>query len=318
MGHLDGRLPIYSVLHRILYVGAMAMNELVLSMPDALEKFLRLSVADGDARVRTIEAYRQSIGYYIEWCRYSEIDPISATHDDLLKYRSVLVQKYKRATIRLRLCSVRLLYKSLCRWAGRADDPSAGVRAPKSKEDSRSNILSKSLSPEQARILLSSLGDSRDDKMIRLMLTQGIRVGEIVALRSDDLSPDRSHISIPGKGGKRRTLVLNYQCREDVADAKSGPLFSRRGGGHLSVRSVERAVNSKLMSLGMKEYGKSAHSLRHAYALCSVLGGAGREALADSMGHSSISVTDVYCRAAAAYQGNPSDAALSVMGETKS
>ena len=81
----------------------------------------------------------------------------------------------------------------------------------------------------------------------------------------------------------------------------------------MTVRSVERAVNKALEAVGAKVPGRSCHSLRHFYGIAAVMGGAGREALADSMGHAQISTQDVYCRAAAQYQGNPSDAVMKTL-----
>lgn len=284
------------------------MSKLAIVAASSLEKFLRLSVADGDARPRTVQAYNDSIRYYGAWAAGGGIDPMTATHDDVLAYRTYLIGRYKRATIRLRLTSVRLLYRAIARWGGRRDNPADGVRAPKQKEAAASLVLARAVSPDQARDLLTAAGYGRDGAMVRLMLLHGLRAGEVSQLTLDDLSPARDRLSVPGKGGKRRTLILSYRCRQDLAGAGPGPLFPRRGGGTLSVRSIERAVNKALAAVGAKEHGKSAHSLRHGFGILSAMGGANVVAIGESLGHADLKTTGVYTRAAAAYLENPSDA----------
>ena len=63
--------------------------------------------------------------------------------------------------------------------------------------------------------------------------------------------------------------------------------------------------------------GRGAHALRHTYATMSVLGGAHREALGQSMGHSSLATTDIYIRASAQYQDNPAVKALEFLQNQK-
>ncbi len=284
-------------------------SEITLTESDPFEKFLRLSVADGDARPRTVKAYREAIAYYATWAGSVTVNPATAGHDQVLAYREYLISAgYARATIRLRLTAVRLLYRALARWGGRKDNPADGVRAPRHQEGESSMVLNRSVTPASAKALLAGAGDDRDGAMVRLMILHGLRAGEVSALTLDDLSPARDRLRVPGKGGKVRTLILSYRCRRDFATVKPGPLFPRRGGGTLSVRSIERAVNKALSAVGAKEPGKSAHSLRHGFGLLSAMGGASVVAIGESMGHADLKTTGVYTRAAAAYMENPSEA----------
>lgn len=279
-----------------------------LTMPDALEKFLRLSTADGDARPRTVQAYREALHLFGAWCQPAGVDPLTATHENVLLYRQYLISKYRRNTIRLRLTAVRLLYRAMARWGGRRDNPAEGVRAPKEKEGAASSVLNRAVSPDQAKALLAAAGEGRDGAMVRLMLLHGLRVAEVSRVNFEDLSPDGSQLSVQGKGGKRRTLILSYRCRRDLDTGRPGPVFQRRGGGALTVRSIERAVDKALVAVGAKEAGKSAHSLRHACAIAAVMGGARSEAISEMLGHSDPKTTATYTRAAWAYQENPTDA----------
>lgn len=280
-----------------------------LVVEDHFEKFLRLSAANGDARPRTIKAYKEAIRYYATWAGTVTLNPAEAGHENILAYRSYLIAAgYARSTIRLRLTAVRLFYRALSRWGSRRDNPAEGVRAPRAQEGASSAVLSRAVSPEKAKVIIAGAGNDRDGAMVRLMLLHGLRAGEVSRLTDKDLSPDGDRLRVPGKGGKIRTLILSYRCRADLAAPKPGYLFQRRGGGSLSVRSIERAVNKQLELAGAKEPGKSCHSLRHACAIAAVMGGARPEAISEMLGHSDPKTTFIYTRAASQHVEKASDA----------
>lgn len=287
----------------------MTTQPAVISTEDSFEKLLRLSVADGDARPRTIVAYREAIRYYAAWAGTVTLNPAEAGHEHILAYRSAMIAAgYARSTIRLRLTAVRLFYRALARWGGRRDNPADGVRAPRAQEAASSAVLSRAVSPDQAKILLAAAGGGRDGAMVRLMLLHGLRAGEVSQLTDKHLSPAGDLLRVPGKGGKIRTLILSYRCRADLAAPKPGYLFQRRGGGSLSVRSIERAVNKQLELVGAKEPGKSCHSLRHGFGVLAAIGGANPIKIGEDMGHADLKTTGVYVRAAAAYLEPATDA----------
>lgn len=298
-----------------------------LSTEDAFERFLRLSVADGAASPRTVKLYREGFTAFLQWCGFSGLDPRRADYSDIENYRSFLVvSKFKRPTIKLRLVAVRALYVALQRWGVRPDNPAAGVKTPRDKEAGMHTVLRKALSPEQARHLLSVLPstwapqDIRDATVVRLMLFQGLRAGEVAALASTALDYQSfSALRVHGKGDKPRTVILCPEVRKDMIawtnavkhPHKDAPLFfgfDREGMRALSVRAIERIVDRYLAKAGLKQAGRSAHALRHTAAMLAVLGGAQREAIAEAFGHASLETTAIYTRAAAAFQDNPADA----------
>lgn len=307
----------------------------LMTAEEAFEKFLRLSVADGDASGRTLRLYRAGLTSYLHWCRDAGVDPRTARFDDVEAYRAWLIAaKFKRASINLRLVAVRALYTAFQRWGNRPDNPAAGVKTPRDKEAAVHTVLRKTLSPEQARHFLAVLPgswaphDVRDATVCRLMMFHGLRAGEIAALElgSVDLQ-SFSSLQVIGKGSKLRTLLLNAETRKDLIawtslikhPAPNTPLFfgfDTPGMNRLSVRGIERIVDKWLTVAGLKQKGRSAHALRHTAAVLAILGGAKEQAVAQSFGHASTDTTSVYTRAAAAFQENPADAVSRAL-ETK-
>ena len=120
------------------------------SLESVIERFLRLIPADGAASPRTLVIYRDGIGAWARWCIGRGIEASGATTDDVLAYRQEISQDYSRATVKVRLTCVRMVYTALQRWGMRKDNPAAGIRAPKAPESDATNVLQKSISPDQS------------------------------------------------------------------------------------------------------------------------------------------------------------------------
>ena len=329
---------------RELMVAAARMQDIRISTEEAFGKFLSLSVADGCASPRTIQAYREGLVKFLGWC--GSRDPREMGIEEIERYRAWLVfQGYKPKTVNLRLTAVRVLYAAFRKWGIRMDDPAADIHSPKANMSTPAgSVLRKALSPDETRLFLDSLPkswapqDVRDTTIIRLMLFHGLRAGEISSLNSSSVDcATFTMLNVLGKGSKMRSIVLSPESRQDLiawaridshpqvqtgpADTESTiPLFHRLdvpGYNRLSVRSIERIVDWHLTRAGLKRAGRSAHALRHTHAVMAVLGGVHQEALAEEMGHSDTRTTYIYTRAAAAWQENPSSAVMKAL-EVKS
>ena len=298
--------------------------------------FLRLDVAQGDASPRTVATYQAQVRDFLAWCQAQGLHPALATEDDLKAYRAHLVERYARATVATRLAAVRRFYQAAV-WRGyRTDNPAAGIRPPRERpaRDERVRFL-----PLEGlkRLLDAPRGDglraTRDRAILALMGVHGLRVGEIVALDVADLDPDAGTVSVPGKGGKRRTVYLVDISRQRLADwlavreqaAGEGEtaLFvavdraKRFTGRRMTRRAVEALTDHYLERLGLKRGGISCHSLRHSAAVWARAFGAAVDALADMLGHASVDTTRIYARIVNRMQENPARFLEAALGEVE-
>lgn len=299
-----------------------------LSVEELFERFLRLSVADGSASPRTLRSYREGLALYFSWCSESQqpLDPQLAGFDHIQEYRRWLSERYKPNTCRLRLAAVRVLYQALQRWGRRSDNPAAGVKAAADHTPAFDRVLKQALDPKEALLLWQSihlvrLSDRRDRAIIGLMLWNGLRAGEVVNLEWRDVSmPGCPSITVDGKGDKERVVPLAQEARWALNDWMQLGAFTIEGfnpvfftwdnqAQPLTVRTIERITDKWLRACHLKRPGRSAHCLRHTYAVLAVLGGADREVLGDTMGHSRLTTTDIYIRAAARHQAGVAEAA---------
>jgi len=163
----------------------------------------------------------------------------------------------------------------------------------------------------------------RDRAILRVLCFTGIRVSELCALDLADIkNSDAPQLLVRGgKGGKRRHVPLGgkeldvlqdwIDVRERLVDEGNQALFitmdNRTKGKRLGARGVRSQVDRYLRTAGLKQPGRSCHSLRHSMAVWLLDAGVPTEAIADLLGHSSIAVTAVYAKVADLNRFTPSE-----------
>jgi integrase len=180
--------------------------------------------------------------------------------------------------------------------------------------------------------------------MISLMMLQGLRVIEVQRLNMADYTPnvwgDQGTLKLHGKGDKHRTVVLRPEMqkvldvwlkRRELYRPEDDALFvslhapqGRTSGPRLqrmTRRAIRARVDTYLDSAGLKDMGVSCHALRHTYATEIVASArrtgqeVDREGIARSMGHSDISITDVYIDYVDMFMNNPSAPLMGILRE---
>ena len=135
----------------------------------------------------------------------------------------------------------------------------------------------------------------------------GLRVGEVLQLRSKDIRKDGTCHIHHGKGDKARTVHLNesalaymdrWRKMRATALKKRGVksskyLFCTLSGGPIDPRQIRAAMERAGRHAGL-EKRTNFHSLRHSHAMRLVKGGADMSTLQKNLGHSSLKVTSVY------------------------
>jgi integrase/recombinase XerC len=167
----------------------------------------------------------------------------------------------------------------------------------------------RSLSPREARKLLKEVkvrGNPRDDAIISTLLYTGMRVGELVELREEDLalSERKGVIQVradTAKGGKERAVPVPKRAREaleaylGVRPKGNGRALFIGRQGPLSAEGVA-AVVAKYAGWASLE-AVTPHVLRHTFAY-SYLENNNNDlvALADILGHSDLNTTRIYTK----------------------
>lgn len=204
------------------------------------------------------------------------------------------------------LSAWRAYYRWLARRGELADNPCAGLKAPK-----RPRVLPKALRPEQAAALLDARpadGDAmllaRDRAMFELFYSSGLRLAELVALDAHGgLDLAAGEVTVTGKRGKTRTVPLGAKAAEALAawlalrPRLAAPdetaLFVSRRGRRLSPGSVERRLAQWARKTGLGVH-VHPHMLRHSFASHVLQSSGDLRAVQEMLGHASIATTQIY------------------------
>jgi site-specific recombinase XerD len=146
----------------------------------------------------------------------------------------------------------------------------------------------------------------RDQAILELLYSSGLRVGELVSLNLSDLNLGAlTVLARLGKGGKDRLVPLGRPAaaalrawllaRPTLTTAKTPleALFLGAKGGRLGEREVRRLLDRRLKLTGLDER-YHPHSLRHSFATHLLAAGADLVAIQEMLGHKSLGATQRY------------------------
>ena len=272
-----------------------------------------LWLEDGLA-ANTLAAYRLDLTLYAHWLISHHGLALEATQEHHLQAYFAERHGQTKATSANRRLTV---FKRFFRWALRERltqaDPTLRMLAAK-----QALRVPKTLGEAQVDALLSApdvatdLG-LRDRAMLELMYASGLRVSELVSLKTLHVSLNEGVLRIMGKGSKERLVPYGEEARQWLAHyvgqvrprmlgsrqtedlfvttsgSKPGTGMSRVMFWHLVKRyAIQAGITAPL----------SPHTLRHAFATHLLNHGADLRAVQMLLGHADISTTTIYTHVA--------------------
>jgi len=175
----------------------------------------------------------------------------------------------------------------------------ANVGLALTRVDAPDRLADRILSETEVASMLAC-SDGRDHVLVRLLYAGGLRVSELLGLRWSDVvaaTDGTAYISVIGKGEKARTVRISSMTAVVLFDYRSAApeeahVFAGRDGS-LDPSQAWRIVQDVARRAGI-ERSVSPHFMRHAHATHAIDRGAKITTVRDTLGHSSIAVTDRY------------------------
>ena len=155
------------------------------------------------------------------------------------------------------------------------------------------------------QIDLSKPEGKRNQTMLEVLYSCGLRVSELVNLQISDLYLDDSFVRVTGKGNKQRLVPLSspavdgirlYFLDRHLINIKKGNenvLFLNRLGTKLSRIMIFYIIKDLAEKAGIKKT-ISPHTFRHSFATHLLEGGANLRAIQQMLGHERITTTEIY------------------------
>jgi integrase/recombinase XerD len=275
-----------------------------------VDRFLdALWIEDGLA-ANTLAAYRRDLELYAGWLERERGGTIAATQEtDLLAYAA-----HRHGGSRATSANRRLtVFKRFFRWALRERlieaDPTLRLR--NAKQPMR---LPKTLSEAQVEALLAAPAVAtplglRDRAMLELLYASGLRVSELVTIKTVQVGMAEGALRVTGKGGKERLVPFGEEAhgwltrylteaRGAILDGQaSDALFVTARGGAMTRQMFWKLVKRHALTAGI-DAPLSPHTLRHAFATHLLNHGADLRAVQMLLGHADISTTTIYTHVA--------------------
>lgn len=296
-------------------------------------RWMDARVAQGNASPLTISAYLSDWRNHLNWLAERGTSPLYASLDELIAYRTHLIEECAVTTVGRKLAGVRRAYgiahKRGFLMTNLFETCAEELKPPKDKTEAFERI--KFFSDDAIKGLLrlpdvTQPKGTRDKAMLVMMYAHGMRVSEVAGLELASLDPtmgDAGALDLLGKGRKHRKVYLTLKTREVLENWLAVRNLMHLGDttavfvemqnnahldrplGRMTTRGIRSMVDSYLERLGEKKGGKSCHALRHTYATRSLDQGASLLAISVSMGHSSVTTTQVYAKLKDAMTANP-------------
>ena len=165
-------------------------------------------------------------------------------------------------------------------------------------------VLPRAMHPADVKKLLSVIDDIRDRALILLLLRTGMRIGEALGLRLNDLDlRDRKvHLFQGEKNSMGRVVYLSDDLLLALKrwlrqrDQNKDFIFYANGNKPICYSTGRSRFMRCIQKAGLEQKGYTVHCLRHTFASELLNAGMRLECLQQLLGHQDIEVTRRYAR----------------------
>jgi integrase/recombinase XerD len=277
-------------------------------------RFLEMMSAERGAARNTLEAYRRDLADYASFLEISGVAVKTPGPEHIRSYLAHLeAQGMARTTAARRLSAVRQFHRFVHSEGLSSENPASAIDSPRPGRP-LPKLLSISDVDRLRETAKSRLGKSKGHALfkawrmhclIELLYATGLRVSELVGLKSGAALSDERFLTVKGKGGRERLVPISNRAKQAISeylkvlaghDKHQGAwLFPSHGGtGHLTRQHFALELKALAREAGLDAEAISPHVLRHAFASHLLAGGADLRAVQQMLGHADIATTQIY------------------------
>ncbi|MFM8468057.1 MAG: site-specific tyrosine recombinase XerD [Oxalobacteraceae bacterium] len=277
---------------------------------DIVDEFCdALWLEDGLSK-NTLDAYKRDLLLFAEWLHQQHHKTLYEVTDvDLNAYFAFRHASSKASSSNRRLAVLKRFYQHALRNHRVRVDPCRKLRSAKQpprfpKTLSEAHVESLLSAPE----ITTALG-LRDRTMLELMYASGLRVSELVQLKTIEVGMNEGVLRVTGKGSKTRLVPFGEEARVWIERyLKEGrpvilngkiddALFVTGLGGPMTRQMFWTLIKKHALKAGITA-PLSPHTLRHAFATHLLNHGADLRVVQLLLGHADISTTQIYTHVA--------------------
>jgi integrase/recombinase XerD len=233
------------------------------------------------------------IGHLKRFISFVDMDLIKVENSDIRKYILFLMEnnKHSKSFIDQAVSVIKLLYKQVL--------PKVDIisNIPRARKDSK---LPSVLSQIEVLQILQATNNEKHKTVLFLVYSAGLRVGEVVRLKPEDIESTRMLIKVnKGKGGKDRYTLLSHIALEQLRKyyklykPEQWLFVGSKAGDHITERTVQRIFENCCIKAKISK-DVSIHTLRHSFATHLLESGVDLRYIQELLGHASSKTTEIY------------------------
>lgn len=292
-----------------------------MSVQQAIADFLEHGQAVRNLSDRTLRAYQSDLSQFDMHMNDVKMSEITPQH--LESYLDKLgTGPYRDTSIRRKVAALKVFFRYLEEQGVVAESPARTLKIKKPVENRVPTILSareiRALleAPKQQIVDMTGVRDQspggrnryfcaiRDNVILELLLSTGIRIGELVALNVNDVDVEKLQVQITGRATRGRIVALSPEVIQALMvyinlrgerRLDTQALFVGRSGTRLTIYSIENIFKKHVRLAEIKRH-ITPHALRHTMAAMLVSSGTDIHQVQEILGHASILSTQVYTK----------------------
>jgi len=293
-----------------------------MNVQQAIAQFLEHGQTVRNLSDRTLRAYQSDLAQF--HLHMNDVPAVAITPQHLETYLDKLGDgPYRDTSIRRKVAALKVFFRFLEEQGIVDESPARKLKIKKPVENRVPTVLSNrevrallAAPKEQVEELAVARDNSagsrnryfcavRDNLILELLFSTGIRIGELVALSVSDVDVEKNTIQITGRATRGRAVTLTAEnvlaSLHQYLDLRSErplatpALFVGRSGTRLTIYSIENIFKKHVRLAEIKRH-VTPHALRHTMAAQLVSSGADIKEVQEILGHASILSTQVYTR----------------------
>jgi len=238
----------------------------------------------------TWKSYKGALIYFFKYFESREL--LYITKEEIESYVAKWIVKYKISETKQNtiINAIKFYYEQVLNQPRAYYD----IQRPK-----KSQTLPGVLAPKEVQAILAQPKNIKHKAILCTIYSGGLRLGEVLNLRIEDIRSTDGYIFIKGAKGKkdRRTILSSHLLKMlrqyYIKHKPSYWLFEGQSGGKYSASSVQSIFRKAVKAAKINPWA-TVHTLRHSFATHLLQQGTNLRYIQALLGHSSSKTTEIY------------------------
>ena len=267
-----------------------------------LEDFINYIKSEKRFSKHTITSYETDLNQFFNFIQleYQITKPQDVSFKLIRNWISSLLENNLKSTsVNRKISSLKSYYKFLLVSNYVDTNPTLKLISPKSSKRLPVFVEKDNMDSLFDRDFFEDTYEGKRDKLIiELFYFTGMRLSELINIKTSDIDKVNSQIKVIGKRNKERLIPITFNTLKDLNEFINfyeieNFLFAAGNGKKLYSKKVYRIVNKYLAKISSIKK-KSPHVLRYSFATHMLNNGADINAIKEILGHANLSATQIY------------------------